>query len=208
MKQIVRFAFGVLLAGLLSACAAPASSSPAASLAAVPSTASPSPIPARLQPGDHIGQMTVEKGAIAATPWVADGSHCSPNVVDQHQPGTQTLECRVQWKPDLNITYTWGAKDLATLDATWQAQKYNLSVDGNDVNLGAFGWEDIDQTLQSGARIKSRQWSIHLSHLATGRHTLRWAWRADAPVNDGFAVYAPGTYELVVNFTVEEAAKG
>ncbi len=91
---------------------------------------------------------------------------------------------------------------------TWE-----LYLDGQQVDLNAFGTYDADlpQTGLPGhdaneeVITKLRSWDVVVGNPTAGAHTLRSVLHLSQQVNDGFHVTEAGTYELVVNFTVEAA---
>jgi hypothetical protein len=82
------------------------------------------------------------------------------------------------------------------------------------VDLEAFGTEDADLPLSPGQPgydpnkevvAKLRSWDVVLVNPTAGEHTLRSVMTLSQDVDNGFHTMAAGTYELVVNFTVEAA---
>lgn len=198
-KPIVTFVL-IWLVSLLAACA---TSTPTAAPTAPPPTAIP-----MLKPGDTVGQMTVTTG-----PPETDGppiwAFCPPAFSEG--PGVNTVECSVPPLPELPIGHGWWSKDEALRDSNWNAMTWELYLDGQRIDLDAFGSADIDlpQTGLPGydpneeVVTKLRTWDVLLKEPALGKHTLRSVVHLSQQVDDGFFVTKAGTYELVVNFTVE-----
>ncbi len=92
---------------------------------------------------------------------------------------------------------------------TWE-----LYLDGQQVDLDAFGTYDADmpQTGLPGRDpgeeviTKLRSWDVVLVNPTAGAHTLRSVLTLSQALDDGFHVTEAGTYELVVNSTVEAPA--
>jgi hypothetical protein len=176
-------------------------------LAACASTPpSPTTVP-MIKPGGKIGEMVVQKGARESQGppiW----AFCSPAFTGP----TTTVECTVPALPELSIGHGWWAKDEATRDSNWKALKWELYLDKQAIDLNAFEAynTDLPQTGLPGyganeeVIAKLRTWDVLLTNLKPGAHTLRSVLHVSETVNDGFFEDTkPGTYELIVNFTIE-----
>jgi len=160
-----------------------------------------------LQPGDSIGGMSLRSGGSEGPPiW----AFCSPAFLN---PGVTTTECNVPALPELAVGHGWWAADEALRDSSWAAMTWELYLDGQQVDLPAFGAfdDDLPQTGLPGhganeeVITKLRSWDVVLVGPTAGAHTLRSVLHASQEVDDGFHKTPAGTYELVVNFTVEAA---
>jgi hypothetical protein len=159
------------------------------------------------QPGDSIGEMVLKTGGSEIVPiW----AFCVPAFLN---PGVTTTECNVPPLPELAIGHGWFSADEALRDSCWQAMTWELYLDGRQVDLNAFGTYDADMP-QTGLPghdpneeviTKLRSWDVVLGNPTAGAHTLRSVLHLSQQVDDGFHVTEAGTYELVVNFTVEAA---
>jgi hypothetical protein len=159
------------------------------------------------QPGDSIGGMSLKTGGSEIVPiW----AFCAPAFLN---PGVTTTECNVPPLPELAIGHGWFSADEALRDSNWQAMTWELYLDGQQVDLNAFGTYDADMP-QTGLPghdpneeviTKLRSWDVVLGSATAGAHTLRSVLHVSQQVDDGFHVTEAGTYELVVNFTVEAA---
>jgi hypothetical protein len=109
-------------------------------------------------------------------------------------PGVTTTECNVPALPELAVGHGWWTADEALRDSSWEAMTWELYLDGQQVDLDAFGTFDADlpQTGLPGHETNEEVITRSVVHLSQ-------------QVNDGFHVTEAGTYELVVNFTVEAA---
>ena len=159
------------------------------------------------QPGDSIGEMVLKTGGSEIVPiW----AFCVPAFLN---PGVTTTECNVPPLPELAIGHGWFSADEALRDSNWQAMTWELYLDGQQVDLNAFGTYDADlpQTGLPGhdpneeVITKLRSWDVVVGNPTAGAHTLRSVLHVSQQVDDGFHVTEAGTYELVVNFTVEAA---
>jgi hypothetical protein len=159
------------------------------------------------QPGDTIGEMVLETGGSEIVPiW----AFCSPAFLN---PGVTTTECNVPALPELAVGHGWWTADEALRDSCWEAMTWELYLDGRQVDLNAFGTFDADlpQTGLPGhdpneeVITKLRSWDVVPVNPTAGAHTLRSVLHLSQQVDDGFHVVEAGTYELVVNFTVEAA---
>jgi hypothetical protein len=179
MKKLACWTLVVLFANLLMSCAAAA--------------------PKLVEPGGKIGDMTVENHVITgAAPSI--WTYCNSEAYMMREPGTATVDCEIpRTVSRLALGIGWVAKDEATLETNLETIKWELYVDDHQINVDAF--ESTPKNWPEGPGI---EWIIDLVNLTPGKHTLRQLWKADVPVDDGFDVYPPGTYEEVVNFTVPE----
>jgi len=159
------------------------------------------------QPGDSIGEMSLKTGGSEIVPiW----AFCVPAFLN---PGVTTTECNVPPLPELAVGHGWFSADEALRDSNWQAMTWELYLDGQQVDLNAFGTYDADlpQTGLPGhdpneeVITKLRSWDVVVENPTAGAHTLRSVLHVSQQVDDGFHVTEAGTYELVVNFTVEAA---
>ena len=159
------------------------------------------------QPGDTIGEMVLKTGGFEIVPiW----AFCSPAFLN---PGVTTTECNVPALPELAVGHGWWTADEALRDSCWEAMTWELYLDGRQVELNAFGNFDADlpQTGLPGRDAdeevitKLRSWDVVVENPTAGAHTLRSVLHLSQQVDDGFHVTEAGTYELVVNFTVEAA---
>ena len=80
---------------------------------------------------------------------------------------------------------------------------YELSIDGEEIDLAAFEPYESDYTTH-GENNKSREWLLNLRNLTPGAHTLQVKQTMETAVDDGMNVYQPGVYEHEVHFTVLE----
>ncbi len=159
------------------------------------------------QPGDSIGGMVLRAGGSDGPPiW----AFCSPAFVN---PGVTTTECSVPPLPELAIGHGWFSADEDLRDSNWEAMTWSLYLDGQLVDLEAFGTYDGDlpQTGLPGhgtdeeVITKLRSWDVVLVGPTAGAHTLRSLLDVSEQIDDGFHVTPAGTYELVVNFEVAAA---
>jgi alpha-amylase len=173
--------------------ATPTDIPPNATLAPAPTSAV-----SMLMPGDNIGQMTVEISP-SFTPNLLD--YCDPAFSDK--PGGETVDCTMPLLPEFEIGQIWYATEATLLDSSWEALTWELYVDGHSVNLDAFGTFDVDVYTEDGTPITGRMWNLKLVNATAGGHTLRYLYRVNQEVDDGFSVIKPGTWESVLNLTLE-----
>jgi LPXTG-motif cell wall-anchored protein len=162
-----------------------------------------------LQPGDSIDGMSLRSGGSQGPPIWAFCAAAFPN------PGVTTTECTVPPLPELAIGHGGYGADEARRDAMWNVQTWELYLDGQQVDLDAFGTFDADLPLGPGQPgydpnqeviAKLRSWDVVLVGPTAGAHTLRSVVHFSQDADDGFHTMAAGTYELVVNFTVAAPA--
>ena len=171
-------------------------------LAGLVSCAGARPTPARvegmLNPGDKIGSMTVREHSRISL--VRDlRMYCGEYFPAQKEASTTTIDCEVPSIPSVRIDFGWGAKDLTFLEANWSAMTWELHIDDEQINLQGF-----EEWAGTWGGQTGRGWLIALEDLSRGKHTLRLLWTSEIPIDDGFNIYPPGTYETIVNFTVAE----
>jgi hypothetical protein len=146
-----------------------------------------------LNPGDEINGMVITTGGEQASPLWA---FCSPPREDD---GAITVDCHVPLLSRLAVGYPFEGADrtLQTLD--WSALSWELAVDGQGVNVEAFGTYDYvlpDLSPHPSAireifrRIKA--WDIVLTNLTPGLHTLHAVARTGS-----------NAYSWTANFAVE-----
>ena len=154
-----------------------------------------------IKPGGNIGEMTVEQST--EIPYQSIWWFCD-SMPDTYEPTSTTSECEVPLVTRLDIHVGWLAKESKMI-SNWDALTYEVYLDDHNVDLDNFEWFETDYTAK-GEHNKSRDWILTVKDLTPGTHNLRYLWRSDVAVDDGFNVYQPGTYESVVNFTVLEKA--
>ena len=152
-----------------------------------------------IKPGDKVGEMSVEQGS--TVPYLHIWQFCDMGP-EEFEPYSHTTDCEVPLVSSLDIYIGWFAKE-SKFASNWEAMAWELYIDDYKINLEEFDWFDED-FIAKGEDNKQRLWIITLKNLSPGKHTLRQLWRMKTAVDDGFNVYQPGTYELVVNFIVLE----
>jgi len=187
MKRLVWFIFLLLFSSILISC--------------TQSTQTPTTSIEMIGPGDKIGDMTISHGTypLLFYPWI--WQYCEL-WFPKTEPASFTCDCTVPSVPGLALGFGWSATETM-LASSWNAVTYELYVDGYQVDLDKFTWEEEDIP-DAGPNARSRYMVLYLENLSLGSHSFRYLWSTEAPVDDGFAVYQPGTYEHVVNFTVAE----
>lgn len=169
---------------------------------------SPKTVP-MVKPGDSVGGMIVQKGA-SKSEGPPIWAFCSP--AGGTKPGVVTEDCTVPALPELAIGHGWITFDETTRDSQWKVFKWELYLDGQAIDLNAFGTFDADlpQTGVPGhdpneeVITKLRSWDVLLTNLKPGVHTLRSVLHQSEALDDGLGGSAPaGTYDLIVNFTIE-----
>jgi hypothetical protein len=201
MKRFAMLTFTGLLALMLAACAqiSPATAPPQNQTGTMPPQ-TPVPGEGMIKPGGKIGEMTLEQGA-PTLPYPYLWQFCD-NMPDKHEPTTSSSECKVPHMSGVTITLGWLARE-SKLASNWDAMTYELSIDGDEIDLEAFEPYESDYSTH-GENNKSLQWLLNLRNLAPGAHTLQIKQTMETAVDDGMNVYQPGVYEHEVHFTVLE----
>jgi len=161
----------------------------------------PEPVKGVIKPGDKIGEMAVDQGSTAPYPYIYQFCDMGP---EEFEPSSYTTDCEVPQVSKLDVAFGWLAKE-SKFASNWGAMAWELYIDDYQIDLEEFDWFEED-FIAKGDDNKLRRWIITLKNLSPGKHTLRRLLIMEAAVDDGFNVYQPGTYELVVNFTVLEKA--
>jgi hypothetical protein len=153
----------------------------------------------KLWPSNKIGQMWVNRyGHSNSQPiW----EYCSDSMTET--PGVQTIDCTVPWVDELFIGYGLRGQDKAQRDALWEARTWELSIDGYAVDLPAFNVADFASEL-NGIKYEYRVWRIRLRDMPAGQHALHYVMHVNQEVENDPVSQSTGTYELIVNFTVEK----
>jgi hypothetical protein len=198
-RQILFALFALALLALVIGCATPAP---------IPASDAPQAVVAPIKPEGKISEMIVKTGAhkVQSPPLWA---FCSPAF--SGNPGAKTTTCEVPLLPELPIGHGWFAATEAQRDSNWKAMQWELYLNGQQLDLAAFGSYDGDlsqkglpgQDPNKEIITKLRSWDVVLANLKPGAHALKSVVRISQEVNDGFGATKAGTYELVVNFTVK-----
>lgn len=160
---------------------------------AVPTPPTRTPEP---RPSVKIGEITVEEFDWMGRRFPDLISYCGFYVYSGKTPGTETVDCEVPYAPRIQMDFGWSAKDAPTLEANWNAMTWELYIDETLVDPYQFqGWYD---------ETKGRGWVLDIVNLTPGKHTIRLLWKSDVPIDDGSDVYPAGTYEKIMNITVQE----
>ncbi len=189
MKRFVLFANYVLITSTLISCSS-----------SIPKTTQ---VDELIEQGDKIGGMIVEQG-LPTLPDPYLWQFCA-SMPEEYEPTTSTSDCNVPLLSGIDIVFGWIAKE-SKFGSNWEVMRWALYIDGHSINLEDFDWYEADYA-QHGEDNKDRHWIINLSNLSPGKHTLKLAWTSEDPIDDGFHVYQPGTYQHIVNFTVLEEAE-
>jgi hypothetical protein len=136
--------------------------------------------------------MTLTKGASQVPAlWLFCSSEVSGTVT--------TAECQVPQMPKLAIGHAFLASEEALRGAEWSELSWELSIDGQPVNLDEFGAYDYvmprmahNPSLVREVFMTFTAWDIVLTNLQPGNHTLHGLVRTDTEA-----------YSWVVNLVIE-----
>lgn len=148
-----------------------------------------------LNAGDRIGGMELSKGAAEARPlWV----FCS-STVDQN---VTSADCHVPAGTKLAIGHVFLGRDDVLQVTDWSDLVWNLSIDGQLINLDNFGTYDYilptmspSPSLVREVFMKFTAWDVVLSNLQPGTHTIEGAVRSDKE-----------QYKWIVNLLIEDTS--
>ena len=155
----------------------------------------PSTTQALIEPGDAIDNMVVTTGADDAPPLWA---FCSKSLEGQ---GSYILDCRAPVLASLSIGNIFLYADEAIMNLDWSDLVWELSIDGQKVDLESFGtFEYVVPSMNknpSPVREIFKQgtaWNIVLMDLKPGHHTLWFVAQSET-----------GSYTWFVNLEIEPA---
>ncbi len=189
MKKLVYLTLIVLFAFILSSCAK------ATSLPVEPTSQR---VEEMINPGDKIGDITLAKDNSFSYPMIWD--FCEFDWETNTKPHTSTTDCNIPLLSNLAVGPTWYA-EKSKFASNWEAISWELNIDGYQVALEDFGWDEIDA---SGGTW--RMWDVVLQELSYGTHIIRISWSFDTAIDDGFNIYQPGKYNFITNVTFTEKA--
>lgn len=149
-----------------------------------------------LKPGDRIDEMNITTGADEAVPLWA---FCLPTVESDHRI---MVNCSgISYYPRLAIGYTFGLMDLVPPSLDWSELTWELYLDEQPIDLGAFGTYDFVHPDLALSPVPIREvfrkvtvWDIVLVNPTPGVHILQ-----------GVAKVENETYTWVANFAIETA---
>ena len=153
----------------------------------------------KIRPSQKIGPMWVNRYGHTNAEFIWD--YCDDSMTES--PGIRTTECKVPQVDELWIGHGIRAMDKSQRNALWEARTWELYIDGQAVDLPAFNIADFDAE-EDGITFQYRLWRIRLREIPGGEHTLRYVMQVNQEVEGDPASQSTGTYELIVNFTVEE----
>ena len=188
MKRLVYLFLLLLISFSLFSCAQPAQTPPTSV--------------EMIGPGDRIGDMSVEKGIMFPFSFYPLIWQYCEYLLSDTEPVSHRSDCTVPNVPGLAISTGWAAEDTL-FESSWDALSTELYLDGYQLDLDEFGWEDRDAP-EMGSNVKGRFIVIYLENLTPGQHTFREITTMENPVDAGFAVFQAGIYDQVVNFTVAD----
>jgi hypothetical protein len=110
------------------------------------------------------------------------------------EPGIHESHCRVPQLPRLMVGFGNIAASPELLEQEWRAQRWQLYLDGHEVDLAAFGTL-ADRPYVAGTWI--RLWAVTLVSPTPGQHTLRYV-RAHTAVGTQPADTIDVTWTLTV----------
>lgn len=137
-----------------------------------------------IQPWTRVNGMLVVQGSAQYSQVRLFSDWCDPVVLT---PGRRTRSCgRIPPAPRLFVGY--GLFDSpAEIGRSWRASKWEMWIDGQRVNLQAFGTADrwlLKYGPAGNEDVVLREWNVTLVDATPGRHTLRYRWRDPVGVTD------------------------
>jgi hypothetical protein len=125
-------------------------------------------------PSTRVHGMLVVQGSAERSEARLFSDYCDPVVL---KPGRRTRQCRrIPQTTRLYVGYGLFAPE-AKIERAWRDARWNVWIDGERVDLQAFGWADRTLTKYPPAGNKDvvlREWSVTLVRATAGRHTIRY----------------------------------
>ena len=158
---------------------------------------------AKIKSVDKVDDMTVEVHTSDRSIPSLD-EYCGAYYIFGNEPGTQTFDCEVPFISKARIYFGWNGKDSTVLDTNLSAMTWELFIDEHQINLDDFEPSHRSGKDYAGNPVKALVWDLDLVNISPGKHTYRLVWKSEVPIDDGYNVHAPGTYENIVNFIIPE----
>ncbi|HMQ29988.1 MAG TPA: hypothetical protein PKD53_04635 [Chloroflexaceae bacterium] len=166
---------------------APAEAAPTAAPAAQPTVGAAGLI----APGDTVGDVVL---TTIANPNPAMPAMTDPcNAQNTGEPGVYTFTCSILTSRNLWLGLGW-SNPPDQLDADWERLSWRAYLDGQEIDLPAFGTFDINIT---GSDHRLRGWNVAIAQPVPRLYTLRMV----AEVAEGGQQKA-GVYDLTYKITV------
>lgn len=139
---------------------------------------------ATIEPSTRVNGMLVVQGPAHRSQTRLFSDWCDPVVLT---PGRRTRSCgRIPRTSRLYIGYGLFESE-AKIERTWKASKWDMWIDGQSVDLEAFGTADR-WLLKFGPAgnndVVLREWNVTLIRATPGRHTVRYRTREPVGVTD------------------------
>lgn len=137
-----------------------------------------------IQPSTRVNGMLVVQGPGQRSQVRLFSDWCDPVVLT---PGHRTRNCgRIPYAPRLFVGY--GLYDSQNkIERTWKASKWEMWIDGERVNLQAFGTADrwlLKFGPAGNKDVVLREWNVTLIKPTPGRHALRYRTREPVGITD------------------------
>jgi hypothetical protein len=144
-----------------------------------------------IRPDDQVSGMLVKTGEGTETT-IFD--YCDPFT---EGPGVYVRDCIVPPIPDLKIGWGWIEESEDVLNSIWETLNWEMTLDGSQIDLPAFGTRDRSLIL-GGGWVILREWNIVLDKPTVGEHTLHYIVRDNQPEAEDT------TTDMTYHFTVTE----
>ena len=144
-----------------------------------------------IKPDDQLGGMLVTTGEGRETT-IFD--YCDPFT---EGPGVYVRDCSVPPIPNLKIGWGWLADTEDMLDSIWKTFSWEMTLDGRQIDLSAFGTRDRSLIL-GGRSVILREWNVVLDKATLGEHTLHYTVRQSHSGAEDTVI------DMTYNFTVAE----
>lgn len=163
MKRLISIVLGLMLVASLFSCATPTAIQP-----------TPTPTVDLVEPGENVGGILLVGGGQEEAKLFTD--YCDPGA----EPGEVSVrKCNVPAVERLGLGWGGGDTTLEKLNQWWQQTTWELYLDGQPLDLPAFGTADFD-TPYAGIE-KFRLWRVDLGNPTPGLHTLRYVIKSENP---------------------------
>ena len=137
-----------------------------------------------IEPSTRVKGMLVVQGPAQRTETRLLGLFCDPVVL---RPGRRTRACGLIPRTTRLYVGYGSFEPQAKIDAAWKATTWDMWIDGERVDLSAFGTTDrwlVNYPPAGGKDVVLREWSITLIRATPGRHSIRYRARGPDGVTD------------------------
>lgn len=128
-----------------------------------------------IEPSTRVNGMLVVQGTVDRAEARLFGMYCDPVVLDN---GRETRRCQFLIPNTTRLYVGYGSfGPRRAFESDWRKLRWSMWIDGEPVDLGAFGTTDrwlLDYPPAGGRDVLLREWTVTLVRPTPGRHTIRY----------------------------------